>query len=748
MKKSAPALGSLSSAPCAFDLGSTLEQVDTMNTTTPTAGRVRAPEVMVSYSSQDRERVTQFVRALRASGVAVWIDQGGIDGAQRWSEEIVNAIEACRTVLLFISRNSMMSQNIAKEVALAWESGKEFLPVALDETKVPKSMQYQLAGIQYVKLYEGDPDVKFESVLRALVRLGVRVSPYSMAVVSAGIGEREQALEWLEKACEERNHGLSRLKGEPRFNAMRTDPRFVELAKRAEALELDEATTEIVLPQPLTSAARTAAVAPGPAAGWKRFFWPDIVDGKSARQAAGQGVWAAMAIIALFWIVSSLVPSSMMTSTSWWNDPIVVTVIWGAIGFAVQKMSRPAAIIGTGLCVLGAWFNLSVLSFYKTAMDSQKLYAQYSPTPANQPDYSALYYATLFGIAAGIVFVLAFVNATRGTLAYRQMVVAGKTEDKQDAVSPQDFLGARRKVMGVVQRVWGTGAVVAPAVEAGPPPAAPVARVTAPSSAAVSSSIETLPKAAPVADKTPAAANQAVPQTAAEVPSGDKAPSSEAIAQFPTFDDAPEVHKLGDLIGADTFRVMRVLAFLAANVATGLAFIFSRSVFMGHLHPVYWQTGLLRGVAVTLATVLVFRFIRSGWIASLAAAALTTLLMVAAFHFTLATFTFADIFYREQFQEFILVPFVDVLVMLLGLYYLIPRVRPLALGLFVGSVCAEVVTSMLISTLRDLGSGTPPDRVLAGTLVFFVGVRSVVFAAVFWGGLKIAGIGKTSASHS
>lgn len=141
-----------------------------METRTPTSARVRAPEVMVSYSSQDRERVMQFVRALRGSGVAVWIDQGGIDGAQRWSEEIVNAIEACRSVLLFLSRSSMESQNIAKEVALAWESGKHFLPVALEEVKIPKSMQYQLADIQYVKLFEGDPDVKFESVLRALVR--------------------------------------------------------------------------------------------------------------------------------------------------------------------------------------------------------------------------------------------------------------------------------------------------------------------------------------------------------------------------------------------------------------------------------------------------------------------------------------------------------------------------------------------------------------------------------------------------
>ena len=721
-----------------------------METTTPTSARVRTPEVMVSYSSQDRERVMQFVRALRGSGVAVWIDQGGIDGAQRWSEEIVNAIEACRTVLLFLSRTSMESQNIAKEVALAWESGKHFLPVALEEVKIPKSMQYQLAGIQYVKLFEGDPDVKFESVLRALVRLEVRVSPYSMAVVSAGIGERDQALEWLEKACEERSAGLSRLASEPRFNSMRSDPRFIALAKRADALslELEDATAEIVLPQPLGSAKSTPAAPTGPIPAWKNLLWPDITDAKSAREAAGQGVWAAVAIIVCFWIVSFLVPTSMMTVKSWWNDPIVLTVIWGAIGFGVQKMGRPATFIGTGFCILGAWFNLQMLSLYKAGMDQQEIYARIGQTLPGQPDYRGLYYAGLFGVIAGIVFVIAFVNATRGTLAYRQMVAARQTEDKQDALSPQDLLAVRRKVMGTVQRVWGSSPFSATTAKAEPDSAAvsapapiPVRNSVASQPSAVSPpliAVATIPETQPVF---------AVTESASEpIAAMQSSPSAPAIDHFPTFDDAPGVHTLGDLVGSNPFRITRALAFLIANVATSLAFILSRSLLLPTpMHPVYWQFALLRGLAITLATLVAFRFIRSGWIAAIVAAIATVSLTLLVSHYTLGTFTIADVVYREQFQEFVLVPFADVLITLLGLFYLIPRVRPLALGLFIGAACAEVLSSMLITVLRDLGAGAPPDPVLSGVLVFFVGVRSLVFAIVFWAGLKLTGIGKSAA---
>jgi hypothetical protein len=717
-----------------------------MENYTAASGRVaRAPEVMVSYSSHDLDRVMQFVRALRAAGVAVWIDQGGIDGAQRWSEEIVNAIEACRTVMLFISRTSMESQNISREVALAWESGKHFLPVALEEAKIPRSMQYQLAGIQYVKLYEGDPEAKFESVLRALVRLGVRVSPYSMAVISAGKGEREQALEWLAKACDESSGGLARLNTEPRFNAMRSDPRFAELAKRAEsiALESEDATAEIVLSQPLTAVAQRTTPSPTPS--WKRLLWPDIVDAKSAREAAALAVWASATIIAARWLLSFLVAAPLVTGLGWWNDPIVLTVIFAAIGFGVQKMGRPAALIGTVLCALGALFNLNALSFLRGAMESQQQYLRMSGQLQGQPDYSALYYAALFGGIAGILFVLAFVNAWRGTFAYRAMVQAGQTQDKQDALSPEDFLAVRRKVTGVVQRIWGTGPLTAAkATETAPVAAkknviATPVQFRAPAQAPIVA-VQQAPVVTSASIENPTA-----PVVSTTVAAGPAAPSTQD--QFPEIDDAPDGYTLADLIGSNPFRLTRALVFLTANVATGLAFMLARSVMgNGSLHRVYWQFAIVHGIAFTLAALLAFRFVRKGWAAAAVAAAGTVLLMLAFCYFTLLTFHIADLFYREQFQEFVLVPFVDSLVMLLGLFFLVPRIRPLVLALWTGAVCAEVATAILITILRELGSGAPPDRVVAGTLVFFLGVRSVVFAAVLWGGLKLTGIGRRSAS--
>ncbi len=57
------------------------------------------------------------------------------------------------------------------------------------------------------------------------------VAPLEFVWVYTGLGEIDQAFEWLNKAYEERNV-LFRLKTEPTFDALRSDPRFKELMKK------------------------------------------------------------------------------------------------------------------------------------------------------------------------------------------------------------------------------------------------------------------------------------------------------------------------------------------------------------------------------------------------------------------------------------------------------------------------------------------------------------------------------------
>ena len=58
------------------------------------------------------------------------------------------------------------------------------------------------------------------------------VRPYEIAKVYAGLGDRDQAFAWLDKALQDRSPWLLKLKSEPNFEPLRTDPRFQTLVQQ------------------------------------------------------------------------------------------------------------------------------------------------------------------------------------------------------------------------------------------------------------------------------------------------------------------------------------------------------------------------------------------------------------------------------------------------------------------------------------------------------------------------------------
>ena len=57
------------------------------------------------------------------------------------------------------------------------------------------------------------------------------LSSYQLAVVYVGLGEKDRAFELLEKAKVERSTLLKYLKMDPRFDSLRSDPRFQDLLR-------------------------------------------------------------------------------------------------------------------------------------------------------------------------------------------------------------------------------------------------------------------------------------------------------------------------------------------------------------------------------------------------------------------------------------------------------------------------------------------------------------------------------------
>jgi hypothetical protein len=58
------------------------------------------------------------------------------------------------------------------------------------------------------------------------------VTSYGIALVHAGLGQHDAAFAHLDGAFDERSHWLVWLRLDPRWSALRADPRFAELVRR------------------------------------------------------------------------------------------------------------------------------------------------------------------------------------------------------------------------------------------------------------------------------------------------------------------------------------------------------------------------------------------------------------------------------------------------------------------------------------------------------------------------------------
>jgi eukaryotic-like serine/threonine-protein kinase len=58
------------------------------------------------------------------------------------------------------------------------------------------------------------------------------IDPYNVAVIYAGLGDKDEAFRWLEKGYEQRSSGMPYLTTDPFWYGMRSDPRYVDLLRR------------------------------------------------------------------------------------------------------------------------------------------------------------------------------------------------------------------------------------------------------------------------------------------------------------------------------------------------------------------------------------------------------------------------------------------------------------------------------------------------------------------------------------
>jgi predicted nucleotide-binding protein len=101
------------------------------------------PYLFVAYAREDSRLVEPIVRGLNQIGIDTWIDIKDLQPGQNWRVAIRDALEGATGMLVFVSRASMKSEYIRREVEAAARGTKYLIiPVILEHTAdLPGALQ-------------------------------------------------------------------------------------------------------------------------------------------------------------------------------------------------------------------------------------------------------------------------------------------------------------------------------------------------------------------------------------------------------------------------------------------------------------------------------------------------------------------------------------------------------------------------------------------------------------------------------
>jgi hypothetical protein len=119
--------------------------------------------IFFSYSRKDSDFVLDLGTQLRNAGAKIWLDQLDIEPGTNWDDSIEAALQDSSTLLVILSKTSVLSKNVSDEYSYAIEEGKRVVPVLLEPCDVP----FRLRRLQYAD-FSSDPTKGIKTLITTL----------------------------------------------------------------------------------------------------------------------------------------------------------------------------------------------------------------------------------------------------------------------------------------------------------------------------------------------------------------------------------------------------------------------------------------------------------------------------------------------------------------------------------------------------------------------------------------------------
>jgi adenylate cyclase len=179
----------------------------------------------------------RFDEAIAKTRKAVELDplnpffQMSLSFYQYWARQYDDAIAQARKTLA-MDPNSAIS-HVLLGLSFLKKGDTAGAIAELQKSKAPDPGAWYQGFLGYAYAISGDR-AKAEQALRELEELAKRqyVSPTAFVTIYLGLGEKEKALDWLEKAYEEQDSACWYLKIDQIYDSVRNEPRFQAILKK------------------------------------------------------------------------------------------------------------------------------------------------------------------------------------------------------------------------------------------------------------------------------------------------------------------------------------------------------------------------------------------------------------------------------------------------------------------------------------------------------------------------------------
>lgn len=108
-------------------------------------------DAFISFSFKDQEIVENVISELETKyGILCWTCLESVKSGQSYKELIPAAIKNSGVSVVFISKNSVTSTEVPKEVGIALKYKKAVIPFRLDDAEYQGRLEYDLEGVNYI----------------------------------------------------------------------------------------------------------------------------------------------------------------------------------------------------------------------------------------------------------------------------------------------------------------------------------------------------------------------------------------------------------------------------------------------------------------------------------------------------------------------------------------------------------------------------------------------------------------------